>query len=96
MKIFLIRRTVCLLAAALLTVSICSVPVFAAGPVEVDAERVKALMDADEALVIFPLSPIEFNNLHIKGSVNIPIDQIPTDLPADLAQPLVFYCLGYT
>lgn len=90
-----VRRTVCLLSAFVMLLS-CSIAAFAAEPVEVDAERVKALMDADEAIVIFPLSPIEFNNLHIKGSVNVPIAEIPAGLPADKNQVLVFYCLGNT
>lgn len=88
-------RTVCLLSAFIMLLG-GALAAFAAEPVEVDAGRVKALMDADEAIVIFPLSPVEFNNLHIKGSVNVPIAEIPAGLPADKRQPLVFYCLGNT
>ncbi|HKL26246.1 MAG TPA: rhodanese-like domain-containing protein [Desulfuromonadales bacterium] len=85
-----------LFLAALLSLLLWTMPVCAAEPVEVDAERVKELMDADQATVIFPLSPIEFNNLHIRDSVNIPIAEVPAALPADKSRPLVFYCLGRT
>jgi len=71
-------------------------PALAADPVEVDAKYVKEMMDSGQAVVIFPLSPIEFNNLHIKGSVNLPMAQLPDALPADKNQPLAFYCLGRT
>ncbi len=71
-------------------------PVFSAEPVEVDAKRVKEMMDGGQAVVIFPLSSIEFNNLHIEDSIHIPIEQIPAGLPDDKMQSLVFYCLGRT
>lgn len=61
---------------------------------ETNAQDLKKMMDSDEVLVIFPLSPIEFNNQHIKDSVNIPIDQLEEKLPKDKSQKLVFYCLG--
>lgn len=61
---------------------------------EVDAATVKKMMTSEDTLVIFPLSPIEFNNLHIKGSINIPIDDLETKLPKDKSKKLVFYCLG--
>ncbi len=61
---------------------------------EVDAQAVKEMMVTDDVLVIFPLSPIEFDNLSIKGSVNVPMDQLETGLPKDKSQKLIFYCLG--
>lgn len=84
------------LVPVLLVLLFCSPPAFSAEPVEIGAEQVREMMDSGQATVIFPLSPIEFNNLHIEGSVNIPIDQIPASLPADKTQTLIFYCLGYT
>ncbi len=71
-------------------------PVFSADSVEVNAAQVKEMMDANTAFVVFPLSVIEYNNLHIKGSVNIPIEQLPAGLPDDKKHALVFYCLGET
>jgi len=61
---------------------------------EINAQTVKKMMDADNVLVIFPLSPLEFDNLHIKGSVNIPMDQMEERLPQDKSRKLAFYCLG--
>jgi rhodanese-related sulfurtransferase len=51
-------------------------------------------MDNSEALVIFPLSPIEFDHKHIKGSVNIVPSTMEYALPVDKEKALVFYCLG--
>ncbi|SDM44304.1 hypothetical protein SAMN05660860_02531 [Geoalkalibacter ferrihydriticus] len=65
-------------------------------PPEINAADLKALMDKGEAKVIFPLSLIEFNSLHIAGSVHIELGNIPDQLPADKNQTLVFYCLGRT
>lgn len=38
---------------------------------EIDAAGVKELMEKEEALVVFPLSPMEFDHKYIKGSINI-------------------------
>jgi rhodanese-related sulfurtransferase len=61
---------------------------------EIDAAGVKSLMDAGNVTVIFPLSRIEFNDLHIPGSINLAMENIPAQLPDDKNRPLVFYCLG--
>lgn len=61
---------------------------------EIDAAGVRALMEQGGVEVIFPLSPIEFDNLHIEGSINIPLEKLASRLPEDKSQPLVFYCLG--
>ena len=61
---------------------------------DIDATGVKALMDKGEALVVFPLSPMEFDHKHIKGSVNILPAMMEYELPADKSKPLIFYCLG--
>ncbi len=70
--------------------------VFSAEPVEVSAVEVREMMTTGEAVVVYPLSPVEYNNLHIEGSVNIPLARLPLGLPEDRSLPLVFYCLGRT
>ena len=61
---------------------------------DIDATGVKAMMDNEETLVVFPLSPMEFDHKHIKGSVNITPAMMKYELPADKRKPLIFYCLG--
>ncbi len=61
---------------------------------DVDAATVKKMIETEDVLVVFPLSPIEFNDLHIKGSVNIPMERLSAELPMDKTRKLVFYCLG--
>lgn len=77
-----------------LLLALCT-PVLAAPYQEIETPLLKAMLDKDKSiLLVFPLSPIEFNDLHIAGSVNIPLDDLKTKLPADKNRPLVFYCLG--
>jgi len=71
-----------------------AVPAAAAGWQKIDARGVKEMMEHGDPLVVFPLSRIEYNNLHIEGSVNIPLAQLESGLPADKNRKLVFYCLG--
>ena len=85
-----------LIFAGLLLLLFFACPVIAAEPLEVDAKHVKALMENEQAVVVFPLSSIEFNHLHIEGSINLPIEQLPVGLPDDKMKALVFYCLGRT
>ncbi len=61
---------------------------------DIDAVELKALMDSGDPLVIFPLSRIEFNDLHITGSINAPLHDMAASLPPEKSRPLVFYCLG--
>ena len=96
MKCTSIRSGACVIMLGLLFALIWVCPVLSAEPVEVTAGQVKEMMDANQAFVVFPLSPIEYNNLHIEGSVNVPIAEFPAGLPADKNQALVFYCLGRT
>lgn len=85
-------RMIVHVVALLLTLSI---PAFAASYQEIDSKLLKAMMDKDkQVLVVFPLSKIEFNDLHIAGSVHIPLAELKQKLPPDLGRPLVFYCLG--
>jgi rhodanese-related sulfurtransferase len=61
---------------------------------EVNAQELKAMMDAGGVFVINPLSRIEFRELAIKGSINVPLDELEQKLPKDKGAKLVFYCLG--
>lgn len=68
---------------------------FANGYQEIGTAEVKALMEKDKkTLTVFPLSKIEYDNLHIAGAVHIPIEELEQKLPADHSQPLIFYCIG--
>jgi len=61
---------------------------------EIEAEDLKQMMGKEDVLVVFPLSKIEFNDMHIKGSVNIPVEMLKEKLPEDKEKKIVFYCLG--
>jgi rhodanese-related sulfurtransferase len=64
---------------------------------DLTATALKAKLDSgDKLLLINPLSDIEFNEGHIPGSVNIPLQQIATSdkLPTDKDVFIVTYCLG--
>ncbi len=64
---------------------------------EITAEELKAKMDAGEKfLLINSLSNIEFEAVHIPGSVNIPLQflLITEELPEDKNHLIVTYCLG--
>ena len=69
-------------------------PALGADYQEIKAPEVKKMMDGGDALVIYPLSKIEFNDLHIRGSVHIPVGRLAEELPADKEKTLIFYCLG--
>jgi len=64
----------------------------------VTTDEVKRMVDAKEDFVLADaLSPIEFAEDRIAGSVNLPYTAIKTGkakLPADKAKKLVFYCKG--
>lgn len=64
--------------------------------VEINAQQLKNLMETDDILVVFPLSLIEFNHMHIEGSVHIALENIPAQLPVDKNRKIAFYCLGRT
>jgi len=79
---------------ATLALFLCT-PLLAAPYQEINTQLLKAMMEKDQNVqVIFPLSRIEYNDLHIAGSVHIPLDELQKRLPADRTRPLVFYCLG--
>ena len=64
---------------------------------EINAEQLKERMDAGEELLLLnPLSKIEFEDKHIPGSVNIPLQNIlvAENLPENKDHLIVTYCLG--
>ena len=61
---------------------------------DVDVDKLKTMMDMGDPLVVFPLSSIEYNDLHIAGSVNIPLHKLQEGLPSNKDKTIVFYCLG--
>ncbi len=73
-----------------------ALPVYATekGWQEISAYELKKAMETEDVLVVCPLSRIEYNDLHIKGSVNIPMQRIHRELPRDKNKRIVFYCLG--
>ncbi len=55
------------------------------------------MLDSGETVCLIDVLPqIIYDFMHIKGSINIPIGQLPTSgrLPEDRTTPLVFYCMG--
>jgi len=64
----------------------------------ITTDELKHKMDAGESfLLVDALSPIEFNEMSIKGSVNIPSSRVKAGhplLPADKGRLIVFYCKG--
>ena len=76
-----------------------AMPAAATGPgyIEVTAPELKTMLEEKKAMVLInALSRIEYEGLHIPGSINIPVvDMAETDrLPTDKKTPLVFYCMG--
>ncbi len=65
--------------------------------IDYSAEQLKRLIDSGRPVFLLnPLSEIEFNQVHIPGSVNIPVSQIrkTTKLPEDKDTLIVTYCKG--
>jgi len=64
----------------------------------VSTDQLKAMFDANEDfLLINALSPIEFAEIRIRGSVNIPFDYMKrgtANLPKEKGKKLIFYCKG--
>jgi rhodanese-related sulfurtransferase len=64
----------------------------------ISIEEILALQQSESSfLLINALSPIEFNELHIKDSVNIPashVDRPHPLLPVNKNTTLIFYCKG--
>ena len=65
----------------------------------VTTEELKKLIDSgkDAPLVIDARNPEEYDEVHIKNAVNIPVAKLEKDpslLPADKKKAIVFYCNG--
>ncbi len=89
------KRTVPVLVAAALV----PLAAGAAGPIPlVTTDELKAMVDAKEQLFLADaLSPIEFAEERIAGSVNVPYSALRSGkakLPADKAKRVIFYCKG--
>ena len=64
----------------------------------IKTDKLKQLYDGKENfLLINTLSPIEFDEIAIKGSINLPYELIKrgdAKLPKDKSKKLIFYCKG--
>lgn len=63
----------------------------------ITAPELKSMLDENTPLLlIHALSPIEFSQQHIPGSINIPAPLVPVSelLRKDDPRPKVFYCMG--
>jgi hypothetical protein len=62
-------------------------------------DQFKEMYDAkDDFVSINALSPIEFAEIRIAGSINVPFENLKSGegrLPADKEKKLVFYCKGH-
>jgi rhodanese-related sulfurtransferase len=90
-----------LAARALILATTCIVPLLAhaqAGIPFVTTAELKRMIDANEDLLLAnALSPIEYAEENIAGSVNVPYVALrdgKAKLPADKAKRIVFYCKG--
>jgi len=61
---------------------------------ELNAAQLKEMMAQGDVTVVFPLSRIEYNDLHITDPVNIPMQKLHLKLPGDKCRKIAFYCLG--
>jgi rhodanese-related sulfurtransferase len=90
-----------LVSRALILATTCIVPLLAQaqGSIPfVTTDELKRMVDAKEDFVLAnALSPIEYAEENIVGSVNVPYVALrdgKAKLPADKAKRLVFYCMG--
>jgi len=65
----------------------------------VTTEELKMMIDSGKQapLIVDARNPEEYDEVHIKNAVNIPVSKLekdPTLLPADKKQGIVFYCNG--
>ncbi len=94
-----ISRPMRLLVAFLAIIHLLSIsPAFARELQIITAPEVKNMMENDPRVVVInALSSIEYNSLHIPGSINIPVVDFRTSklLPEDKSTPLITYCMGH-
>ncbi len=91
---FLIKR----LWLPILFLILCgSAPAQSQEPVYITAPEVKDMVEKNpDVVLINVLSTIEYDGLHITGSINIPINVFHNSdlLPKKLDTPLIIYCMG--
>lgn len=74
-----------------------STPVHGRDFKQLTAPEVKDMIEKDSGVVLVnALSAIEYDGLHITGSINIPVTRFNNSelLPKDLDTPLITYCMG--
>lgn len=75
-----------------------NLPCLAAEDIQIiTTPELKTWLDADQKpFLVYSLSPVEFYEERIPGSVCIPTEQMKSsrELPQNTDAPLVFYCLG--
>jgi rhodanese-related sulfurtransferase len=74
-----------------------SLPCLAADIQIITTPELKKWLDADQKpFLVYTLSPVEFYEERIPGSVCIPTEQMKTSraLPPEMDAPIVFYCQG--
>ncbi len=79
-----------------LLLGVCA-PVYGQGFQYITAPEVKSMIEKDpRAVLINVLSTIEYDGLHITGSINIPITtfRASTLLPKNMDTPIITYCMG--
>lgn len=62
---------------------------------KITADEARALMDAGDPVIVDVRTPQEYADGHIPGAINIPVETIGADKPAELADTdaeLVVYC----
>jgi hypothetical protein len=74
---------------------------FEPGVTQLNTDELKILMAQEKQLVLInTLSPLEFRNRTIPGSVNVPYEHLKEGksrdlVPRDPTVPLVFFCKGF-
>ncbi len=62
-------------------------------PRDISPERLKAMLDAGEAIVVDVREPHEYEAAHIPGALNLPLSRFdPSALPAPAGRRLVLSC----
>lgn len=95
-------RAACLLRSRLLPlvpllILLFSGQAYGQGVQYITAPEVRNMMENDPRVVVInALSKIEYDGLHITGSINIPVINFRASklLPVDKSTPLIFYCMG--
>ena len=68
-----------------------------AGVTFLETAELKAVMGTGNLVLVNTLSPVEFREKRIAGSINVPLSHYAAgkaSLPADKEARLVFYCMG--